>query len=143
MGAAGRVELPFYGYEPFVLTVVLCRNIATIRLHSLQNATINATIMQSHFLQRKSASELRFLRRTSVLGRTTGIEPADAGSTVRRPSIGLHPPFISAIKFSRSVYTKKRGLFFASSLYISWYFAASRYFRLHRLNTGGRIYLFT
>ena len=87
------------------------RTPATITLHSLQNATINAAIMQSHFLQRKSASELRFLRRTSVLGRTTGIGPADAGSTVRRPSIGLHPPYFLYSIVKVHIYKKERALF--------------------------------
>lgn len=87
------------------------RTPATITLHSLQNATINAAITQSHFLQRKSASDQHFLRRTSVLGRTTGIEPADAGSTVRRPSIGLHPPYFLYSIVKVHIYKKERALF--------------------------------
>ena len=81
------------------------------RLHSLQNATINATIPHSHFLRRKSVKKSHFLRRTSVLGRTTGIGPADAGSTVRRPSIGLHPPYFLYSIVKVHIYKKERALF--------------------------------
>ena len=87
------------------------RTPATITLHSLQNTTINAAITRSHFLQRKSASGQHFLRRTKILGRTTGIEPADAGSTVRRPSIGLHPPYFLYSIVKVHIYKKERAPF--------------------------------